>query len=93
MYRGAVAGTTKPESNVAFLGQTLLQFVDMVKQIAAYEGYGVVDLFTRGPINHGNCDIRTGPYQVCQDGVHPNDRGYDGVAKIMLPVFRAVVFK
>lgn len=92
MYRGAVASTTKPESNVPVSGQYLSQFADMVIQIANLEGLGYVDFFRHGPINTGNCNIRSGAAYVTYDGVHPLDHAHVGMSKLILPVIKAHIY-
>lgn len=75
-------------------GQFLSSFADAIVQIGAYERFDVVDLYHKKGMELKNLvkfksDSGDYPYPVeaidiTYDGLHPSDRGYDIIAKMLI---------
>jgi lysophospholipase L1-like esterase len=77
------AGYTSWSTNP--VGRTLSDFVNAIKEVAAYESIPVVDLFREGVINIRNIS------QYTSDGLHPNNDGYVLLGNLMKPAINKVI--
>lgn len=69
------AGYTSWSTNS--VGRTLSDFVNAIREVAAYESIPVVDFFKEGVINMRNLS------QYTSDGLHPNNDGYKIMSKLI----------
>ncbi|EFK36789.1 Uncharacterised protein [Chryseobacterium gleum] len=67
------------------VGKTLSDFVNAIREVAAYESIPVIDYFKEGIINMRNI------MQYTSDGLHPINEGYQGMASQAVPVIKRFI--
>ncbi|KAA2223055.1 SGNH/GDSL hydrolase family protein [Chryseobacterium sediminis] len=67
------------------VGRTLSDFVNAIREVAAYESIPVVDFFKEGVINMRNLT------QYTSDGLHPVNEGYKVMSTQMIPVIKRFI--
>lgn len=77
------AGFTSWSTNS--VGRTLSDFVNAIREVAAYESIPLVDLFKEGVINMRNIT------QYTSDGLHPNNDGYVLLGNLIKPAINKVI--
>lgn len=75
------------EDNRDRKGRILVDYVDMIKEVARYYGLPVLDMFAMSGIQPRVRAIRE---RFCPDGLHPNDNGHAILAERIVGFLRAL---
>lgn len=71
------AASSAPDPERSFTGATMKEYVDAIKEVAAYHAIPVLDLYTMSGFDP-NIEVQRKIY--CPDGLHPSDAGNERIA-------------
>jgi lysophospholipase L1-like esterase len=73
--------TTNEDVANSVTSKTLIQYVDIIKEVCKYYGIKVIDLYSNCLFNP---NINILMYMYAYDGIHPNERGHKNIAETIL---------